>query len=167
MSSYLTRIEQAASSEQWPHVREWMDTKPHAAINALEWLLSDRDLLAAAVRSARPGPGEFDGYVLEALRFHPAFPYFARVCESAVTAAAGTDCAEEIRPGTTVLAITHSAIFEATAFPNAEAFDPDRTHGNSLHFGRETACWMGRFVRLLAIMVSSFCKGAGRTDSSP
>jgi cytochrome P450 len=123
-----------------------VETTSHATINALEWLLGNKDLLAAAVRAAKLGPGEFDGYVFEALRFHPAFPYFARVCESAVTLAAGTDHAQGIGPGTTVLAVTHSAMFDATAFSDPESFDPNRSHGNAFHFGRGLHECLGRHI---------------------
>jgi cytochrome P450 len=123
-----------------------VETTSHATVNALEWLLRHKDLLAAAVRAAQRGPGEFDGYVFEALRFHPAFPYFARVCESPVTLAAGTDYAQAIQPGTIVLAITHSAMFDATAFLHPEEFDPNRSQSNAFHFGRGLHECLGRHI---------------------
>ena len=106
---------------------------------------------ADAVRAAQVGPAEFDGYVFEALRFHPAFPYFARYCESPATVAAGTDYAHEIKPNTTVLAVTHSAMFDVTAFQNPEEFQASRSDSNAFHFGRGLHECLGRHIGRLMI----------------
>ena len=114
-----------------------VETTSHAAINALAEILGRSESHSQAVSAAANDDlSEFDGYVFEALRFRPAFPYFFRVCEKATQLAAGTDHARDIAPGTTVIAITHSAMFDATALPDPKRFDSTRSETNAFHFGQ-------------------------------
>lgn len=124
-----------------------VETTSHAAINALSWLLERPEQLSVAVSAAsNDDPAEFDGYVFEALRFNPAFPYFFRVCEKATQLAAGTDYAHDITPGTTVMALTHSAMFDETAFPDPKRFKPTRPWTNAFHFGQGIHECLGRHI---------------------
>lgn len=113
-----------------------VETTSNAVINTLSYLLGHPDLLArASAAAAKDDPTEFDGYVYEALRFAPAFPYFFRTCEQPSVLAGGTEFATEIKPRTTVLALTHSAMFDSAAFPDPETFDPARSRADTFHFG--------------------------------
>lgn len=124
-----------------------VETTSHAAINALAGLLERPEILKQAVAAAaKDDPTEFDGYVLEALRFDPAFPYFFRLCERKTQLAAGTEYACEITPGTTVMAITHSAMFDGTIFPEPKKFDPTRPETNTFHFGQGLHECLGRHI---------------------
>jgi cytochrome P450 len=124
-----------------------VETTSHAAINALAGLLGRPPILAQAVRAAAAAdPRDFDGYVFEALRFNPAFPYFFRTSESAAVLAAGTDYAHQVQPGTTVMALTHSAMFDAVAFAQPQKFDATRSLQNAFHFGYGIHECLGRHV---------------------
>ena len=123
-----------------------VETTSHAAINALAGLLERPEILARAIAAAKNNVSEFDGYVFEALRFDPAFPYFFRVCEKTTRLARGTGHEREIHPGTTVLAITHSAMFDSTAFPHPKEFNPSRPTTNAFHFGQGIHECLGRQI---------------------
>ena len=124
-----------------------VETTSHAAINALAWLFKHPEILSRAIFAAtKDDPSEFDGYVLEALRFDPAFPYFFRFCEQETQLAAGTQYAVTIKPGTTVMAVTHSAMFDGTAFPDPETFNPNRPETNTFHFGQGLHECLGRHI---------------------
>lgn len=113
-----------------------IETTSHATINALAWLLAQPEICArATVAATNADPTAFDGYVFEALRFNPPFPYFFRLCEKATPLAVGTDCQETIEPGTTVMPLVHAAMFDPAAFPDPDTFDPTRSQTNTFHFG--------------------------------
>jgi cytochrome P450 len=84
--------------------------------------------------------------VFEALRFNPAFPYFFRVCHRDTEMASGTSHAHTVRKGTTVLAVTHSAMFDPSTFPNAEIFDPCRDFSDTYTFGHGMHSCLGRHI---------------------
>ncbi|MFG6094173.1 cytochrome P450 [Leptothoe sp. ISB3NOV94-8A] len=124
-----------------------VETTSHAAINALVELFERPEILKQAIAAAqKDDPSEFDGYVLEALRFNPSLPYFFRVCEQETQLATGTDYARTIKPGTTVIAITHSAMFDETAFLQPQVFDPTRPETNTFHFGQGLHECLGRHI---------------------
>jgi cytochrome P450 len=113
-----------------------VETTSHAAVNAIAGLLARPDVLAQARAAAADNDAaEFDGYVFEAMRFKPAFPYFFRQCTTSTTLSGGTDHATQIKPGTIVFAVTHSAMFDADVIPDPERFDPKRSKANMFHFG--------------------------------
>jgi cytochrome P450 len=122
-----------------------VETTSNTTINALSHLLDHPDLLAKArAAAAKDDPAECDGYVYEALRFAPAFPYFFRTCEQPSVLAAGTEFATEIKPRTTVLALTHAAMFDETMFPDPGTFDPTRSTADAFHLGRGLHECLGR-----------------------
>ena len=124
-----------------------VETTNHATVNALEFLLSRPDILPGAVAAAKADdPARFDGYVFEALRFKPAFPYFFRTCHTPFTLSGGTPFATEIAPGTTVLAVTQSAMFDAAMFKDPETFNPERPMGDTFTFGQGIHECLGRAV---------------------
>ena len=140
-----------------------VETTSHAAVNALDYLLSRPDLLDAARTAATSDdPEAVDGYVFEALRFKPAFPYFFRVCEHSTELGRGTDYQTSIAKGTTVLAVTHSAMLDEDAYPAAETFDPNRWHSNAFHFGQGLHECLGRAIG--GIMIPEIVRQALRLD---
>lgn len=124
-----------------------VETTSHAAINALAGLFERPKILAKAMTAAaNDDPREFDGYVFEAMRFMPPFPYIFRVCEKPTQLASGTDYARDITAGTTVLAIVQSAMFDESAFPDPTRFDPTRSETNAFHFGQGLHECLGRHM---------------------
>jgi cytochrome P450 len=105
-------------------------------VNALDFLMQRPDDLAKA-RAAAVGddPAAVDGFVFEALRFKPAFPYFFRTCEQDTVLGRGEAYETAIPKGATVLAVTHSGMFDPKALSNPDDFDPNRGQGNQFHFG--------------------------------
>jgi cytochrome P450 len=113
-----------------------VETTSHAVINALDVLMKRPDDLAKARAAAlTDDAAAVDGFVFEALRFKPAFPYFFRTCEQNTVLGRGTDYETPVAKGTTVLAVTHSAMFDPKALSSPDDFDPNRGQGNQFHFG--------------------------------
>jgi cytochrome P450 len=129
-----------------------VETTSHACVNALDFLMSRPELLAGARAAAAAGDlQKLDNHVFEALRFRPAFPYFFRICEQDASLARGTDHQTAIRAGQTVLAVTHSAMFDELAFADPDRFDPDRGSGNLFHFGLGLHECLGRAIGAVMI----------------
>ena len=129
-----------------------VETTSHTVVNALAYLAADPARREAAIRAAQADdPAAFDGHVFEALRFRPAFPYFFRVCHRPTELAGGTAHATEIAPGTTVLALTHAAMFDRTGYPDPDRFDPTRDQSDSFTFGQGMHSCLGRHIA--AVMV--------------
>jgi cytochrome P450 len=129
-----------------------VETTSHCAVNALQELFARPDMLAAAVAAAAEAdPTAFDGYVFEALRFRPAFPYFFRTCHTPTTLAGGTPFATTIPPGATVLAVTHSAMFDEATFDDPERFDPSRPTGDEFTFGYGLHECLGRPIATVMV----------------
>lgn len=98
------------------------------------------------MRAARADAERFDGHVFEALRFHPAFPYFFRCCRRDTELAGGTPHAANISAGRTVLAVTHSAMFDSAGFPDPDRFDPGRDQSDAFTFGQGLHECLGRHI---------------------
>jgi cytochrome P450 len=127
-----------------------VETTSHAVNNALAELLARPDVLARA-RAAAQDETAFDGFVFEALRFNPAFPYFFRTAHRATLMASGTPHAREVRPGATVLAVTHSAMFDEAAFPDPDTFDETRSQADAFTFGQGLHECLGRAIATVMI----------------
>ena len=124
-----------------------VETTNHAVCNALSHLAGDPKLLKSAKEaSLSDDPIVFDGYVFEALRFNPAFPYFFRTCHVPTTLGAGTVHAQEIQPGATVLALTHSGMFDPQGFPEPDRFDVNRDFSDTFTFGQGIHSCLGRHI---------------------
>ncbi|MFP7572028.1 cytochrome P450 [Marivita sp. S2033] len=124
-----------------------IETTSHAVCNALRHLMSDPALFSKARDAALGGRLEdFDGYVFEALRFNPAFPYFFRTCHRDTELSGGTAHARIVPKGATVLAVTHSAMFDPQAFPHPEQFDPHRDFSGTYTFGHGIHSCLGRHI---------------------
>ena len=123
-----------------------VETTSHTVVNALTVLAADPDRLAAAVAAANSDDPGFDGNVFEALRFRPAFPYFFRLCQRDTELGGGTPHATTVRAGTTVLAVTHSAMFDPAGFADPARFDPARDLGDAFTFGQGLHECLGRHI---------------------
>ena len=124
-----------------------VETTSHAVCNALSHLMRDPVVFSRAREVALGGRAEdFDGYVFEALRFNPAFPYFFRTCHRDTELAGGTAQVKTVKKGTTVLAVTHSAMFDPSAFSAAETFDPNRDFSDTYTFGHGMHTCLGRHI---------------------
>ena len=124
-----------------------VETTSHAAVNVLDYLMQHPDLLSAARAAAsKDDASAVDGYVFEALRFKPAFPYFFRTCEQDAVLGLGESYETPIAKGTTVLAVTHSAMFDPRALPHPGSFDSNRGQGNQFHFGFGLHECLGRAI---------------------
>lgn len=124
-----------------------VETTSHAAANALTVLLSDPARRAEAIAAANSDDAAaFDGYVYEALRFRPAFPYFFRRTSAQTRLARGTDHETSIAEGKMVLALTHSAMFDVTAHDAPDRFDPKRGLNGSFTFGYGLHECLGRAI---------------------
>lgn len=147
-----------------------VETTHHCTVNTL-WELFDRpQALQAAQQIARTGtPEAADGVALEALRFRPAFPWFFRTCHRTTELGGGTPFATTVQPGTTVLAMTHSAMGDAASFPNPATFDPARTQGDNFTFGLGIHECLGRVVAkaMLGEMVRQVLRLPGLKPAGP
>ena len=124
-----------------------VETTSHAVNNVIAELFDRPETLAGARAAARDGdPEEIDGYALEALRLRPAFPWFFRTARRDSELAGGTPFATVVPKGTTVLAMTHSAMSDRASFPEPERFDPARSQADNFTFGQGIHECLGRAV---------------------
>lgn len=123
-----------------------VETTSHAAVNALAHLHGEPGLLEAARDAAgREDADAVDGFVFEALRLDPPFPYFFRTAEADTALARGTDHETAIARGTTVLAITRSAMRDEARHADPEHFDAQRGDKGFL-FGLGIHSCLGRAI---------------------
>jgi cytochrome P450 len=124
-----------------------IETTNNAVNNAIAELFSKPDVLQRAkAAAAKSDPAEFDGYVAEALRFNPAFPYFFRTCHTPTLLGGGTAGATVVQPGTTVLACTHAAMFDPAAYADPEGFDASRSIWQTFTYGYGHHECLGRAI---------------------
>jgi len=129
-----------------------VETTSHAVVNALEALMQRPEALAQARAAAlTDDPAAVDGFVYEALRFKPTFPYFFRLCEQDAVLGRGAAYETAVAKGTVVLAATHSAMFDSQAFSRPDAFDPGRGQGDQFHFGMGLHECLGRAIAQVMI----------------
>jgi hypothetical protein len=77
--------------------------------------------------------------------------FFFRSCEQDTVLGRGTAYETSIARGTTVLAVTHSAMFDPQALSNPDDFDPPRGQGNQFHFGFGLHECLGRAIAQVMI----------------
>jgi cytochrome P450 len=140
-----------------------VETTAHCVVNALDWLMRNPAILGQ-IRTAAKGddPAAVDGYVTEALRFMPPFPYFFRLCEQDTVLGLGGAHETPIAKGTTVLAVTHSAMFDPAALPHPDVFDPTRGAGNQFLLGYGLHECLGRAIA--SVMIPEMVRQALRLD---
>ena len=124
-----------------------METTSHVVNHALAELFARPRIKARAIAAAaEPDPATFDGYVWEALRFNPAFPYSFRVAQVPTVLAADTEHATGVPAGTTVLMCTHSAMLDPAAVADPMTFDPKRDVLRTFTFGYGEHECLGRAI---------------------
>lgn len=124
-----------------------VETTSHGVNNVMAELAARPDVLKAAQEAACNDPPEaIDAYALEALRLRPAFPWFFRICHKRTELAGGTPFATCVDPGTTVLAMTHSAMSDPASFSDPARFDPNRSQGDNFTFGQGIHECLGRAI---------------------
>ena len=124
-----------------------IETTSQAVAQVVEYFIAHPDILKQAKTEARqPDTGRFDAMVWEALRFVPIRPDIFRKTASDYTIAKGTGHETEIRAGTIVRLLTHSAMFDPYAFENPEIFNPDRNFYHNFNFGFGQHECMGKYV---------------------
>lgn len=124
-----------------------IETTAHAVTHAFDQLLR-RPVHLEGARQAALGNdvGAFDGHVWEALRFAPIASYMFRLTNRDYTMAPGTERETMITAGTTVLALTQSAMFDESVVEFPEEFRPERRMRDTFHFGRGMHACAGRYI---------------------
>jgi cytochrome P450 len=113
-----------------------VETQAKAIVQALEQLLRRPQELEGARQAALAGDQErVSRYVFEALRFNPHNPLIVRRCHRDTTIGAGTLYETALPRGTTVYALTLSAMFDESVVSDPESFRLDRPPQHYLHFG--------------------------------
>ena len=133
-----------------------------AATQIVDELLNRPEQLALAQAAARGGdPGEFEGYVFEALRYQPLNPILYRRAVRDSTIARGTWRAMTIPAGTMVLASNYSAMFDPMQVENADRFWPGRPWRDYILWGYGMHACAGAYINaaVLPVMLRPlFCR---------
>ena len=128
------------------------ETTSQAVVQALrQILLRDEVREQATAAASGSDTSAFDAYVWEALRLDPNTPLLFRFTERDSTVAAGTPHETRIARGTTVFALTASAMSDEAIIPEPDAFRTDRPGFLSLHFGYGHHACLGRHVGAMVI----------------
>ena len=147
-----------------------VETTSHAVNNVIAELLDRPADLADARAAATNGkPEDVDGFAFEALRFRPAFPYFFRTCHRQTELSGGTPFARTVNAGTTVLAVTHSAMFDVASFSSPTAFDASRSLGDNFTLGYGLHECLGRPIAkpMISEMVRQIVRLPGLGAAGP
>ncbi len=129
-----------------------IETTSQAVAQVIQFLLERPELLSQAVSAARQNdPRAFDNIVWEALRFVPIAPYLFRKAAGEYTVAKGTPHATVIKPGTVILPLTLSAMFDPKAFESPDEFIAERNWYHYFHFGFGSHDCMGKYVGMVLI----------------
>ncbi|HYQ01388.1 MAG TPA: cytochrome P450 [Polyangiaceae bacterium] len=129
-----------------------VETTARAVAQVVQYLIERPEWFARAKEAARlPDCARFDGIVWEALRYVSPFPYTFRECAEEYTVGRGTDYATVVRPGTYVLALTQSGMFDVAAFENPDDFLPTRNWYHYFHFGFGSHECLGKYVGMVMI----------------
>lgn len=129
-----------------------VETTSQAAVHALLVLFSNPDALASAAEAANSDNDEaLSNLIFEALRFLPINPMVVRVAKEDYLLAAGEQHQTLIRKGTTVYALTWSAMFDSRVLDTPEKFRPDRPDYHYLHFATGMHACYGRHISRVQI----------------
>ena len=129
-----------------------VETTSQATVQALLVLFSRPDVLATAAAAAKADDDDaLADLIFEALRFRPINPMVVRLAREDYRLAAGKHHQTLIQKGTTVFALTWSAMFDPRVLDAAEEFRPARPDSHYLHFATgEHACF-GRYISRIQI----------------
>jgi len=120
-------------------------------------LLGRAEQLKAASRAAQQGNDELvSRYVFEALRYFPLTPGLFRDCAQAHTIAKGTKREKTIPTGSTVLALTRSAMYDSQVLTRPAEFSVERPPVDYMHFGWGPHLCFGVFVN--EQIIPAICK---------
>jgi cytochrome P450 len=129
-----------------------VETTSQAAVQALLVLFSMPDVLARAAAAAKAEDDDaLANLVFEALRFRPINPMVVRVAKQDYRLGAGEPYETLIRKGTTVFALTWSAMFDPRVIDAPEEFRSDRPDYDYLHFAAGLHACFGRYISRIQI----------------
>jgi cytochrome P450 len=129
-----------------------IETTSQAAVQALLVLFSKPEVLARAAAAAKADEDDaLADLVFEALRFRPINPMVVRVAKEDYRLGAGEPHETLIRKGTTVFALTWSAMFDPRAMDAPEQFRFDRPQYDYLHFATGLHACFGRYISRIQI----------------
>ncbi len=129
-----------------------VETTSQAAVQALLVLLSMPDALARAAAAAKADDDDaLADLVFEALRFRPINPMVQRVLKQDYRLGAGEPHETLIRQGTSVFALTWSAMFDERVVDAPEEFRSDRPDYDYLHFATGLHACFGRYISRIQI----------------
>jgi cytochrome P450 len=129
-----------------------VETTSQAAVQALLVLFSMPDALARAAAAAKADDDDaLTDLVFEALRFRPINPMVVRVAKEDYRLGAGEPHETLIRKGTTVFALTWSAMFDPRVMDAPEQFRSDRPDYDYLHFATGLHACFGRYISRIQI----------------
>ncbi len=121
-----------------------VDTQSKAIAHALDQFLRQPAALESARRAAFANDdAALRAHVREALRFNPHNPALFRHCRADTVVADGTSRRTTIKAGSTIVALTISAMFDADAVERPDEFRSDRPDRSYLHFGYGQHCCFG------------------------
>lgn len=124
-----------------------IETTSQAVAQVVEYFIDNPALLDQAKDKAREGDtAAFDAMVWEALRFVPIRPDIFRQAASDYTIAKGAEYETEIKGGTIVRLLTHSAMFDPYAYEDPDKFNPDRNTYHNFIFGFGPHQCLGKYV---------------------
>lgn len=124
-----------------------VETTSQAVAQIVEFLIERPLLLKKAKDLAHSEDTEaFDKLVWEALRFVPIRPDIFRKASCDYTMGKGTDYETEIKKGTIVRLLIHSAMFDEFAFENPDEFETDRNFYHNFAFGFGPHQCLGKYV---------------------
>lgn len=129
-----------------------IETTSQAVAQVIQYLLEHPEWLTKAnIAAQRDDTKEFDAIVWEALRYVPIAPYLFRKTAGEYTVGKNSPRETTIKPGTYVLTLTQSAMFDPLIFENPDEFIPDRNWYHYFHFGFGSHECMGKYIGMVMI----------------
>ena len=124
-----------------------IETTSQAVSQVVEYLINHPDQLQQAKEIARQDDtAGFDAIVWEALRFVPIRPDIFRQAACDYRIAKGTDYETEIKAGSIVRLLIHSAMFDPYAYEDPDRFNPDRIIDHNFVFGFGSHQCLGKYI---------------------
>jgi cytochrome P450 len=129
-----------------------VDAQSKAIAHALDQLLRQPAALESARAAAFANDDELvRAHVWEALRFNPHNPALFRHCRSDTVVADGTERRTVIKKGSSVVALTISAMFDPDALDHPDEFRVDRPGSSYMHFGHGQHSCFGSHINEIVL----------------